>query len=39
MIYLQLFFEFFTGWDVQLWRRLCGDAFDTGTGCDGTSLA
>ncbi len=39
MIYLQLFLSFFTGWDVQLWWWLCGDAPDTGTGCDGTSLA
>ena len=40
MIYLQHFLKrFYRVWNVQFWRRLCVDASDTGTGCDGTSLA
>ena len=37
MIYLQLFLSFYR-LECSVWRRLCVDASDTGTGCDGTSI-
>ena len=36
---LEAVFKLSSDWDVQLRRRLCGDAADTGAGCDVSRLA
>ncbi len=39
MIYIQLFFKFPSGRCIELWRRICCNAADTGTGGESAQLA